>query len=261
MLSGSEIISTHPVGEVSFERPKADWPPSDAPLRVDTVGPHRFYVSWAQEATVTSVGSIVFFSQLLATGGLYSEWVQKCPLKYKSPNAPEVGDGLGSWVLAFLSGASRYTHLSAMNRDSVSPEGLGMKKMVCEDSLRRAFSHVAKQAAEQWMKEAFEHTYLPAWEYSWICVLDVTLKTIYGRQQEGAQGGYNPHKPGRPSHAFHSLFVRELRLVLDVEVHSGKEHSPVLGLDNTWRMLDKLPQNQKPWLVCGDAAYGNERQM
>ncbi|WP_297394309.1 hypothetical protein [Acidiferrobacter sp.] len=38
----------------------------------------------------------------------------------------------------------------------------------------------------------------------WILDLDTTVKCLYGKQ-EGAVVGYNPHKPGRPSHSYHSL--------------------------------------------------------
>ncbi|MGZ9219860.1 MAG: hypothetical protein ACXW5W_22840 [Candidatus Binatia bacterium] len=34
----------------------------------------------------------------------------------------------------------------------------------------------------------------------WLLDVDVTVKPLYGKQQ-GAVVGYNPHKPGRPSHA------------------------------------------------------------
>lgn len=90
--------------------------------------------------------------------------------------------------------------------------------------------------------------------------MDVTIKPIYGHQ-EGAEIGYNPHQPGRPCHAYHTLFLRTLRLALDVEVHPGKEHSPHYGLVNTWRVLDRLTPKQRPWLLCGDSAYGNEQMM
>lgn len=33
--------------------------------------------------------------------------------------------------------------------------------------------------------------------------MDSTVKTLYGRE-EGAKIGYNPRKPGRPSHAYHT---------------------------------------------------------
>ncbi|MHB1673818.1 MAG: hypothetical protein ACYCSP_06160, partial [Acidobacteriaceae bacterium] len=35
----------------------------------------------------------------------------------------------------------------------------------------------------------------------WILDIDTTIKTLFGKQS-GAEVSYNPHKPGRPSHAF-----------------------------------------------------------
>jgi hypothetical protein len=103
-------------------------------------------------------------------------------------------------------------------------------------------------------------TYAPALEQPWIADLDVTVKPIYGHQQ-GAQIGYNPHKPGRPSHAYHTIFMRTLRVALDVEVHAGKEYAGMHGLANLWKVWERLTPQQRPWLVCGDANYGNERMM
>ena len=39
--------------------------------------------------------------------------------------------------------------------------------------------------------------------------------------------GYNPHKPGRPSHTYHTYWIGRLRLCLDVEVRPGKEHAVI----------------------------------
>ena len=33
------------------------------------------------------------------------------------------------------------------------------------------------------------------------------------------------------------------------------------GLDNLWRLWDRLTPAQRAWLVCGDANFGNERMM
>ena len=46
--------------------------------------------------------------------------------------------------------------------------------------------------------------------------IDVTVKPLYGHQQ-GAEIGYNPQKPGRPSHVYHSYFIANLRISLGVE--------------------------------------------
>ena len=73
----------------------------------------------------------------------------------------------------------------------------------------------------------------------------MTVKPIYGHQ-EGAEPGYNPHKPGRPSHAYHTIFLRTLRVALDVEVRSGKEHACRHGLSNLWRVWEWLTLAQRP---------------
>jgi hypothetical protein len=50
----------------------------------------------------------------------------------------------------------------------------------------------------------------------WVLDIDTTIKTIYGRE-EGAEAGYNPHKPGRSSHTYHTYWIGCLRLCLDLE--------------------------------------------
>lgn len=228
-------------------------------LAVDTVG-RRFHVEWDPLAPVTPLGQLVFFSQFLAASGLYSKWVSACPVRYSSPNAPLVGDVLGTSVLAILSGACRYAHVTALRGDQVNPPGLGMDKVVSEDSLRRAFQGEDPAALAQWQTQALLGTCAPALDQPWIADLDVTVKPIYGHQ-EGADLGYNPHKPGRPSHAYHTVFLRTLRVALDVEVRSGKEHAAGHGMENFWRLWNRLSPAQRPWLVCGDIGFGNERIM
>jgi hypothetical protein len=102
-----------------------------------------------------------------------------------------------------------------------------------------------------------QQTWRPALRLPWVLDLDVTVKPIYGHQ-EGAEVVYNPHKPGRPSHTYHTLLVRGLRLVLDVEVRSGKQHSATHSRENLWRVWDALPKECRPWLLCGDSSYGHE---
>ena len=132
-----------------------------------------------------------------------------------------------------------------------------MTKVCSEDSVRRAFQRIDPEACLAWQSRALQRSWLPALNHPWVLDLDVTVKPVYGHQ-EGASKGYNPHKPGRPSHAYHTLMIRHLRLVLDVEVRSGKEHAAGHGSANLWRVLDDLPPECRPQLVCGDAGFGNE---
>jgi hypothetical protein len=86
--------------------------------------------------------------------------------------------------------------------------------------------------------------------------IDASIKPLYGRQ-EGAEIGYNPSKPMRPSHVLHSFLVANLRLVLDVQVSSGKQHTSGHAKAALGRLLDELG-DKAPALVRGDSGYGNE---
>ena len=249
-------LEAHPPGEVLDPRAADVRAVLDGPLVVDTHG-RRFHVEWDPHAPVTPLGQLVFFSQFLATAGLWRELVQSCPLVFTSHNAPLLPDLLGTMTLAVLAGQNRYAHVTTLRADTVNPQGLGMTKVCCEDSVRRAFAGADPRACAAWQTGALQQTWRPALRVPWVLDLDVTVKPIYG-QQEGAEVGYNPHKPGRPSHTYHTLFVRGLRLVLDVQVRSGKEHSATHSRENLWRVWESLPQECRPWLLCGDASYGHE---
>jgi hypothetical protein len=89
---------------------------------------------------------------------------------------------------------------------------------------------------------------------------DTTVKPLYGKQ-EGAVISYNPTKPGRPSHTYHTYIMAGLRLVLGVEVHAGNEHAAKHTQPRLLKMLDDLPETRKPKLVRGDSAFGNDPLM
>lgn len=241
-------LEVHPFGEV--EEGDLDG------LAVDTHG-RRIHVEWDPASPVTPLGQLVFFSQFLATAGLFSQWVERCPLRFSSPNAPTLTNLLGTITLSVLAGQFRYAHITGLRADTVNPVGLGMSKVCSEDSVRRAFAGADAEACARWQIEALTKTWLPALRHPWVLDLDVTVKPLFGHQ-DGAELGYNPHKPGRPSHAYHTLMIRHLRLVLDVEVHPGKEHAAGHGRSNLWRLWEGLPAECRPALICGDAAYGQE---
>ena len=246
----------HPAGEVLEMRRKVAQAELASPLVVDTHG-RRFHVEWDVDAPVTPLGQLVFFSQFLATAGLFHDWVKTCPLVFASNNAPALNDLLGTITLAILAGQHRYSHVTALRADTVNPAGFGMSKVCSEDSVRRAFAGADPAACARWQTQSLRQTWLPALRQPWILDMDATVKPLYGHQ-EGAEIGYNPHKPGRPSHAYHSLFVRGLRLVLDVEVRSGKQPAATHGRENLWRVWESLPVECRPWLMCGDSSYGHE---
>jgi hypothetical protein len=246
-------------------------------LRLNTPG-GRFQVRWDEGGSATALGQLAFFAEFLEVSGLFERWEEGCPLAYTSPNAPAVVDVLGTWLLSILDGQWRYAHVTGLRGDAVAPEILGMNKILSDESLRRALSALApnqprrcteaertRRAAQlakstAWMDSALTESVGEALKTPWILDCDTTVKPLYGRQ-DGAEVSYNPQKPGRPSHVLHTYWIGNVRLVLDVEVQNGKAHAAKHGLPRLCALLAGLPPEQRPALVRGDIAFGNEGVM
>lgn len=216
----------------------------------------RMHVRWDETAQATPHGQIVFFAEFLATAGVFDRWVQACPLRYSSPNASRSRDVLGTLMLGILAGSKRYAHIAGIRGDAVAAKALGLQGMVSEDSVRRALQAMEPAASEPWMRGALMASVREALDRPWVLDLDATIKPLYGRQ-EGAEVGYNPHKPGRPSHVLHTFWIGNLRLVLDAVLSSGKQHTSGHAKAAMGRLLDELG-DKAPALVRGDCGYGNE---
>ncbi|MGH8831901.1 MAG: transposase, partial [Polaromonas sp.] len=246
-------------------------------MRVHTPG-GVFSVRWDARGSATAMGQLAFFAEYLEATGLFEAWLKSCPLSYTSPNAPALVDVLGTWMLSILDGHCRYAHVGVLRGDGVAPSILGMGKIIGDDSLRRALSaiapapddkHTSEQRAVQqaqlvrsvqWMQDQLKHSIAQATATPWILDCDTTIKPLYGKQA-GAVVSYNPHKPGRPSHAIHTYWIGNLRLVLDAQLEPGNRHSPAHSRPGLLALLEGMPQSSRPQLVRGDCAFGTEGEM
>jgi hypothetical protein len=220
----------------------------------------RIHVEWDNAAAVTPLGQLPFFIEYLKQGGLFDGWVADCPLHYTSPNAPNKRDVLGTVLLSALAGHWRYAHMTALRCDPVNPPLLGMEQVVSEDAVRRAFDKIEEHGGMAWLQEHLDYVTRPLVSEPWILDIDTTVKPLYGHQQ-GAVVSYNPHKPGRPSHSYHSYILANLRLVLAVDVVPGNQHTSKHSAPRLWELLDRLAAELRPWLIRGDANFGNEPVM
>src|SRR3989338_5018208 len=248
-----------------------------AELRVATPG-GRFHVRWDEGGSATALGQLPFFAEFLEVSGLFARWVDGCPMAYTSPNAPDVVDVLGTWLLSILDGQRRYAHVAGLRGDGVAPQILGMNKIVSDESLRRALAHLAPnqpgRASEEeraaraaqleksaaWMDAALNESTREALRTPWILDADTTVKLLYGHQA-GAEIGYNPTKPGRPSHTLHTYWIGNLRMVLDVEVQGGKASAAKHSLPRLRLLIERLAPEERPALARGDNGFANEGVM
>ncbi len=221
---------------------------------------NRGKIVWDRGANVTQFGQMPFFIDFLKTTKLFDNWVDSCPLKYTSHNAPEVRDLLGTIMMSILAGHKRYAHITSIRSDRVNPELLGMSKVASEDSVRRGFSKIEEEAGADWLRKQLKNSYDALLSESWILDVDTTVKPLYGHQ-EGAVVGYNPTKPGRPSHVYHSYVIGNLRLVLDVETQAGNESSSSYAQPGLWKVIDDLAKSHRPRLIRGDCGFGTDKVM
>jgi len=245
----------HPAGE----QLPVELPTPTGPTMLDTfAGPVR--VEWDPSSALTPLGQLAYFAQFLKVSGRLDAAIGDCPLAFTSPNAPEVRDVVGTWVLSALAGHKRYAHVTALRCDRVLPELLGMTKVVSEDSLRRALAAMPEQAGLDWLQRHIDAATLPLLGERYIIDIDTTVKPLYGHQ-EGAVVSYNPKKPGRPSHVHHSYMLAGLRLVMGVETAPGNEHTGAHSAPGLWALIERLPRDCRPTLIRGDRGIASESMM
>jgi len=178
----------------------------------------------------------------------------------KSGNAPEKRDVLGTILLSVLCGHWRYAHINALRGDGINPELLGMTRVASEDSVRRGIKGMDEGESDQWLKKHLKGSYEPLLAEPWVLDVDTTVKPLYGHQQD-AVVGYNPKKPGRPSHAYHSYFIAQIRVVLDMEVQAGNQTAPSFAQPELWAFVDGLAERNRPIFLRGDCHWGTEKAM
>jgi hypothetical protein len=254
MPENSAVRSAHLSGEAAKDELTVP-----GPNAVDTFG-GKVFVRWDPDASVTGFGPAAYFIEFLKANGLWERWVEDCPLHYTSPNAPPKEDILGTLMLSVVAGHKRYAHISTVRSDSVLPQLLGMQRVRSEDAVRRAFQQGEEEPYTVWTRKHLATTYEPLLSEPWILDMDATVKPLYGHQEQAVLG-YNPGKPGRPSHVYHCYFIAAIRLVVEVEVQAGNRTASQYAQPGLWAWLDAHPREHWPHLLRGDISWGTERMM
>jgi hypothetical protein len=244
--------AVHPLGEARTLPEE-----TGAVHSVDTFG-GRVQVRWDPGAEVTAFGPVTYCIEFLKTSGLWERWVADCPLNYTSRNAPQKEEILATVLLSILAGHRRYAHITTVRSDQVLPRLLGVEQLRSEDAVRRAFQQGREEDFTLWLEVHLNATFEPLLEQDWVLDIDSTVKTLFGQQEE-ARVGYNPAKPGRPSHGYHAYFIAALRMVLNVDVQAGNQTASEYAQPGLWGWLESRDKKQWPTLIRGDVAWGTER--
>ena len=160
------------------------------------------------------------------------------------------------FMLSVWCGANRFEHGEVTRHDPVLGRLFGFSRMANFKAVMRLFRKFTQATNEH----VFGHLY--RWFFTQIAVdgltldLDSTVMTRYGTQ-EGAVRGYNPTKPGRPSHHPLMAFVADTRMIANCWLRPGNTQSAhnVRGfLDST---LDRLGDKQVA-LLRADSGFSDQ---
>jgi len=165
---------------------------------------------------------------------LYFEWIKLreelngalVRFAKRSNNQIAPAEVMLSWFYGLALGAERFEHFTRYRRDRLLGELLGIKRFCSPDTLRRLFLRFhyreVTETSERLMR--FSLARMRPILMGHTVDLDSTVLCRYG-EQEGSLKGYNPSKPGRPSHHPLVAFLAEGRRLLWATLRSGNSGS------------------------------------
>ena len=165
-----------------------------------------------------------------------------------------------SWFYGLALGAERFEHFTRYRRDRLLGELLGIKRFCSPDTLRRLFLRFhyreVTEVEERLMR--FSLARMRPILMGHTVDLDSTVFCRYG-EQEGSLKGYNPNKPGRPSHHPLVAFLAEGRRLLWASMRSGNSGSANGCVEFMKQALTVVPQGHRIGLVRADAGFFEKR--
>jgi hypothetical protein len=164
------------------------------------------------------------------------------------------------WYYGLALGAERFEHFTRYRRDRLLGELLGIERFASPDTIRRLFLRFdyrgVTEVSERLVR--FSLARMRPIMLGHTLDLDSTVFCRYGEQQ-GSLRGYNPQKPGRPSH--HPLvgFLAEGRRLLWATLRSGNSGSANGCVEFMRQALALLPPGHGLGLVRADAGFFEKR--
>ena len=225
--------------------------------KIETLG-GDYALKWDDETQMSVNAHAALLSQFAKAGGFFDRLVETCPMRLTSNNAPDVRDLIATVMVSMVNGATRFRHFDRLHGDTATAELFGVRRFMSCDSVRRNFASIPDGQALPWAWRENLRLLQDVVAEDYVADLDPTVKPLYGHQ-EGAEFGYNPQKPGRPSHCYHTLCIAKLRLTLAVVVHPGNETSGTHSRSMLAEYLEFVSAVKKPRLVRGDVSANGRK--
>lgn len=220
----------------------------------------KFHLRSSDEA-LTAYGGLLAWDHFLEHSGVFTQLSKDYPILRTSPNATPIIDILKAFSLNCLVGGVRFAHTRRLQDDQAAAKIIGAKngRLCGEDAFRRLSAGLSSEQVETWFmqSEHMMHNLIPP---DSIADWDSTVIVRYGKQEDTAIG-YNPQKPGRPSHHPLACVIAGTRLCLHMEWRKGDTVS-ASGWSGAMEKIWRSPLVQhRIKLNRGDIGFGQEAIM
>ena len=150
-------------------------------------------------------------------------------------------------------GASRFGHLDIVRYDTALCNLLGWNRGACHRAYQRYLNKFSQATNQRVFSELF------SWFFSELVFDNYTLdfdSTVMVREgsQEGAAKGYNPKRPGRPSHHPLPAFVSDVRMIANYRLRPGNTSASTNYLSFLEDTLSRL-QDKSVGLIRMDSGF------
>ena len=209
---------------------------------------------------MTPYGGLVLLARFFDQLKLRPLLASSLPDQRTSPNARPVVEIVFALFAAVAAGATRFAHVGRLRWDVTLPAILQLDRIPSAATLTRYFGSFTQGQVERLAQRLGQWTFeqLSKTSSAYTLDLDSSVLTRYGRQQ-GARKGYNPKKPGRPSHRPLFAFLAEARILAHMWLRSGNTSDmsgPVEFLSET---LAILPPHIKVQAVRADSGFHDQK--
>jgi hypothetical protein len=212
------------------------------------------------ERAVTPFGGLAAFVEFLRRLGLAGEVANLIPFRLCSPNAIPPAQTFIVFLIAVLAGARRFAHALWLRGDAALRSLLGLARLPSDDTIRNFFRRFSQGDVYRFYEGLWRRQLarLPARPEGWSLDLDSTVFERYGRQ-EGAARGYNPRKPGRPSHHPLVAALAEGPFILHGRLRSGNCGAGRGSVEFLSEAPALLGPERRVRVVRGDSGFSDQK--
>lgn len=205
-------------------------------------------------------GGLKYFQRVLDTSGI-RDFMKTLPWPERGSNRGyEPTEIVEGFMTSVVLGARRLEHAGMLRSDQVVQEIFGWKKgMASASTFSRFFSKFSLEQNDEIFPQIMRELMTKVPMAYMTLDIDSSIITRYG-DQEGAEVGYNPDKPGRKSHHPLMAFCDERKMVVNAWMRTGNSASSTDAIDFLKETFSIVSPDEIG-LVRGDAGFANNQIM